>query len=388
MRCRGLRDDRGVLDGLEVWSLDLDDLALVGNKTGATRLGFAVLLKFFESRARFPLDRAEVPVEAVAFLAEQVGVEFGSLAGYDWSGRSWKRHRAQIRRRFGFRSWSQLEDAEPLVDWLVAGPLAAGLRGWPLEASAGQWCRERRVEPPAASTLSRLIGKAQHQFDERFCVLVVGRLGPAAVRLDMLVHADERDVFTLVLLRSGTFAGVSDKAVALWRARAEVETPSLLLAHPSAVRATMLAAWCWSRETEITDALIDVLLATVHRIFANATQRVQTAVTVEARRVDAKSEKLYLVAKASLACPQGTVADVVFPVVGEDVLQAVVDEHEQSGGSFREGTARRHHRGGRDLRARSRRDGVRRHASGRSGGGARRSARRGGARRGGRRPPR
>ena len=48
----------GVLDGLEVWSLDLDDLALVGNKTGATRLGFAVLLKFFESRARFPLDRA------------------------------------------------------------------------------------------------------------------------------------------------------------------------------------------------------------------------------------------------------------------------------------------------------------------------------------------
>ena len=29
-------------------------------------------------------------------------------------------------------------------------------------------------------------------------------------------------------------------------------------------------------------------------------------------------------------------ADVVFPVVGEDVLQAVVDEHEQSGGSFRE----------------------------------------------------
>ena len=150
----------GVLDGLEVWSLDLDDLALVGNKTGATRLRFAVLLKFFESRARFPLDRAEVPVEAVASLAEQVGVEFGSLAGYDWSGRSWKRHRAQIRRRFGFRSWSQLEDAEPLVDWLVAGPLAAGLRGWPLETSAGQRCRERRVEPPAASTLSRLIGKA------------------------------------------------------------------------------------------------------------------------------------------------------------------------------------------------------------------------------------
>jgi hypothetical protein len=34
---------------------------LVGNKTGATRLGFAVLLKFFEIAARFPSVAGEVP---------------------------------------------------------------------------------------------------------------------------------------------------------------------------------------------------------------------------------------------------------------------------------------------------------------------------------------
>jgi hypothetical protein len=32
---------------VEHWSLDVEDRALLGNKTGATRLGFAVLLKFF-----------------------------------------------------------------------------------------------------------------------------------------------------------------------------------------------------------------------------------------------------------------------------------------------------------------------------------------------------
>ena len=84
----------GVGELVERWSLDGDDRRLVGNKTGVTRLGFAVLLKFFEIEARFPTDRAEVPVEAVAFLADQVGVEFASLGSYDWSGRSWKRHRA------------------------------------------------------------------------------------------------------------------------------------------------------------------------------------------------------------------------------------------------------------------------------------------------------
>jgi hypothetical protein len=33
----------------------------LANKTGATRLGFAVLLKFFETDGRFPMDAAEVP---------------------------------------------------------------------------------------------------------------------------------------------------------------------------------------------------------------------------------------------------------------------------------------------------------------------------------------
>ena len=45
---------------------------LVGNKTGATRLGFAVLLKFFEIAARFPSVAGEVPPSAVAYLAEHL----------------------------------------------------------------------------------------------------------------------------------------------------------------------------------------------------------------------------------------------------------------------------------------------------------------------------
>jgi hypothetical protein len=36
------------------WTLVGDDWGLVGNKTGPTRLGFALLLKFFELEARFP----------------------------------------------------------------------------------------------------------------------------------------------------------------------------------------------------------------------------------------------------------------------------------------------------------------------------------------------
>ncbi len=52
------------------WTLVGEAWSLVGNKTGATRLGFAVLLKFFEIEARFPRSADELPPSAVTYLAE------------------------------------------------------------------------------------------------------------------------------------------------------------------------------------------------------------------------------------------------------------------------------------------------------------------------------
>jgi len=66
-------------DLLASWTLLDADWELVANKSGATRLGFALLLKFFELEARFPRDRGEVPAAAVAFVADQVGVPAGEL---------------------------------------------------------------------------------------------------------------------------------------------------------------------------------------------------------------------------------------------------------------------------------------------------------------------
>jgi hypothetical protein len=79
---------------------------LIGNKSGATRLGCALLLKFFEIEARFPRSTDEVPTQAVAYVSEQVKVDPAEFGSYDWSGRSIKYHRGQIREAFGFREFS------------------------------------------------------------------------------------------------------------------------------------------------------------------------------------------------------------------------------------------------------------------------------------------
>src|SRR4051812_14701862 len=56
---------------IESWTLVGQDRSLVGNKTGATRLGFALLLKFFEIEARFPRAVEELPDAAVGYVADR-----------------------------------------------------------------------------------------------------------------------------------------------------------------------------------------------------------------------------------------------------------------------------------------------------------------------------
>jgi hypothetical protein len=56
-----MRRDWDPEDLIAYWTLGASDWRLVGNKSGATRLGFTLLLKFFEQEARFPRHAGEVP---------------------------------------------------------------------------------------------------------------------------------------------------------------------------------------------------------------------------------------------------------------------------------------------------------------------------------------
>lgn len=58
----------------ENWLLFQPEWALLGNKTGPSRLGFALLLKFFQPEGQFPDSLREVPVAVVSYIAGQVGV--------------------------------------------------------------------------------------------------------------------------------------------------------------------------------------------------------------------------------------------------------------------------------------------------------------------------
>jgi hypothetical protein len=103
---------------IDQWTLLPDDRALVGTKTGPTRIGFAVLLKYFQHEGRFPQAKHDIPGQIIAYIAKQVGGTTEHYLQYDWGGRAIEHHRAQIRAALGFRE-ATVEDGDALVVWLV-----------------------------------------------------------------------------------------------------------------------------------------------------------------------------------------------------------------------------------------------------------------------------
>lgn len=357
---------------VESWTLLADEHVLVAGKRGATRLAFALLLKFYIGHGRFPRGRGELPDDAVRFVGEQVKVPASELGLYDWAGRTNRYHQAQIREHLGFRECS-VDDAEKLVAWLASQVCEAERDYDRAREQLLAHCRAERIEPPTAGRLDRIIRSGLHQAEVALMYRVAGRLPTATTRrLEALVDVDqddagddvEEDVSVLALVKSvpssvslesmlveirklravrtiglpaGLFADVAPKVLAGWRARASVEAPSHLRTHPAELRLTLLAALLHAREREITDTLVDLLISTVHRINARADRRVTQELVNAFKKVTGKENILFSIAEAALDAPDESVRQVVFPAVsgGEQTLRELVHEYKTKGPVYR-----------------------------------------------------
>src|SRR5260370_6162371 len=143
-------------------------------------------------------------------------------------------------------------------------------------------------------------------------------------------------------LRDGLFADVAPKVLAGWRARVAAEAPSHLRSHPHQIMVTLLAAYLYCRHREITDALVDLLIATVHRINARADTKVTSDFVAELKRVSGKETILFKMTQAALKSPGERVEDVIYPAVpgGHETLGALPPEAQAKGTCYRRDRAR------------------------------------------------
>ncbi len=362
------------------WDLTLSDRPLVEAKRWANRLRFAVMLLFFRTRGRFPRAAAEVDGAAVAELARTLGVPEPSIAEPllpDAANRTAERQRAEIRALLGFRE-AGVADAEALGAWLRDHAVARTRDPVELAADAESRCRALRIEPPTPDRIARIVHTVVRAYEDGRTAAAHVRMTPAmGVSLDALLQPagpeetgdaedgavpDGRVDAPLIYLRAGpgrpSVASLRDELARLgtirriglpadlftdWslqdleacRQRVAVEAPHELRRHPDAARHVWLAAYVHLRGRAVTDTLVDLLIETVHHIGARAENKVEQELLDDLKRVGGKQDLLFNLANAAVEKPDGTVREVVFPVVGEQTLRDLVRESKATGPTYR-----------------------------------------------------
>lgn len=380
------RRDLGLDGVVDHFTLNSDEVGWLRNKTGATRLGFAVQLKFLTWRGRFPKMRLELPPDAVEHVAKQVGVAASELGFYDFTSRAAKRHRSELRDLTGWHECTKTDQVK-LVSHLVDVIWHDERREEQVRAELLRQMRVDQIEPPTAAQVNTIIRSALHQADERAVAEVAARLAGAEDcprRLDALVFTDltgtvteqgdgagvdgdredaDDDVESVlsdikahpgnvslnslldeisklgqvraVGVPTKVFAGIGVQVINAWRARASAASPSHLRRFDAPVRHVLLAALLFQREREITDTLVELLNSTVHRINARAEKKVTEAFVAEFTKVRGKSGLLGKIAAASLGAPEGSVRSVIYPAAGgEKTLKDLVAEMKATNAAF------------------------------------------------------
>ena len=353
----------------EHWMLEPDERELSLRRKGANRLGFALLLKFFQFQGRFPERKNEVPRVVQAFIAEQLGLPAELYQLYTWGGRTLTSHRTEIRERYGFHRM-KVGELDELQQWLSDEVLPQEVDDRRIKQQLYTELRLRKIEPPTAGQVGRLLNSARRQFEIQLCESIMEKLpdsclkqldalpgpqedsyilDPDEIRLNQLkaetgkvsLPSLEKELVKLEIVQEvglpeTLFSHLCDSIVERYRLRVETETLTELRRHPAPIRYTLLAAFCWLRSQELVDNVVELFILLVQRMERRSKRKVSQQVVHQAQRHPNYDRLLYQIALAALTEPEGLIKEVIYPIADEARLEKVVDALDTGGETFQE----------------------------------------------------
>lgn len=355
------------------WYLTTEESDLLYKKTPHGRLGFVVLLKYFQNEGHFPEHCREIPETVLGYLANQIGVSGDNLSQYEFTGRTGKRDRTEILSFLGIRRANKNDKFEfgkaLLTDMLPSDPTFNALQDYAIH-----WFRNRHIEPPGSARLERLIRSTTHKFETDLFNRIAKGLNPNTKKLiDGLLNVAEDDADGSSAL-SNTFSSVSwlkddtgkvgldrilqavekinylrdlsipgellaslpAKWLQKYYRRASTESAWELRRHPDVICYALVAVFCWQRQMEITDNLIDLLIQVVHNIGKRAENKIDKKLLEDLKLVHGKTGLLFKLAEVAVEQPEGIIKDVLYPKVSLETLKNLVKEYKSSGKAYQE----------------------------------------------------
>jgi len=356
---------------IEHFMLRPEEIALFAGSNAANQLGMAVLLKFFQYEARFPSSKKEVPEEVLSFLAHQLAVDVAVFEDYRWAGSTIKTHRSTIRHLYEFRRASK-QDQRKVQIWLYENVVSHEHNFEKLTEITYERFRTIHRTPPTADQVKTLINAAISTYERHFYQKTYSKL-PEELRNKLRVLLDspepetegeeniekipfhqlkddpgEPSVASVKLaaarlerlqqlaLPAGLFDNYTTRFLHKYRQRVASESPSGLkrrLDSPP-IGYSLLAVFCYVRQQEITDQLIELFDQVINTVRIRAEKKVIHELVEDVKHVRGKDGIFYRMARVMIEKPEGIIQEVLYPIANAQKLGDVVKEYEATGSSF------------------------------------------------------
>lgn len=149
----------------DLWTLHPGEISLVTKKTGANKLGFALLLKCFQVTSLFPKNTSDIPESVVLHVAKQLEISIKVVKAYTWSPRISETYRRQIREYLGFREFKE-SDISEIEEWLILSVLPEGnFSLLYLYEKVNSYLKINKIEKFSKTQMERYVRSALHKFE-------------------------------------------------------------------------------------------------------------------------------------------------------------------------------------------------------------------------------
>jgi len=350
-------------DLIEHFLLDGREREFIAQFRGdANRHGYAILLKSLQYLGYFPQHIKEVPDQIKLFIAKQLDLTGNPGEQYLWETRTRDNHFAWIRQQTGFR-FPQAQDKEDLENWLRQEGTLEAITFADLFECAVQRLNHLRIELPSEKELQRIVNAALNGFFSNVHNKITQQLdGTIRKAVDGLLTVSEGETFStfeklkasvskpsvknlqeeMTKLQQLRSVGISKEHLMnvpfdvqkLLKRRANNETASEMRNHPDDIRYGLMACFISVRTIEVIDNIVRMFVDLIHRIDVRAEKQRDNELLKDLIRVEGKNQVLFRLAEVIMKNPDGTIREVIFPVVKPETFHNLIAEKEASGPQY------------------------------------------------------
>lgn len=360
-------------------TLSAKELSLISAKRDkAGQNVFGVLLQFFKQHQRFPKTNDQLPLrEIIHSLANTLQILSDDhlmilQQCLNDQMRTVRRFKQEIRILFGFKV-ATMDDKAAFLTYCQTYIFPYAFRTEQALAQAYEYFKEQKLEPYSEQQIQRFLNEAHDQFEKALFTKITNALTEDTKKqLDQLLKCGDQEAIaenaTLKVVKTAktnkpiNFVEIKDTSVELkmqsivwvvkkhqhlkqlqlptdlenkdctrkllmqYYERILREKPSKIARYQPLTRYAILAIFCYIRQQLSADTLANLLLKLLKRINTKATKYVDNNLRADSKRVSGKMGTLLVLAKKAIEHPDGVIGDIIYPVVPQERLSAIVND--------------------------------------------------------------